>query len=319
MRYTVLTYIINDYELVHEIENKDPDAEYVLVTDNPNLSSKTWTVVYDEKLKDGNVFNRCYKVRFNCFKYCNTDICVRIDGSISIKKSLAPLIDEFENGKYDLALMPHPINYNFIREYNDWVKQRRYPKKQAEHCINIMRSKGYDFDYKGMFQSCISIQRRGKITEEIDRLTMSLLMELGYDGNVERINQIPLSFVVNTYFSDAKLLPLSEQILYSPYMQWYTHRSNNPNGSYLTNLIDKDEKWLFNKKVNCWKFDIPLNQPDVYEYSSRLIDNFRTERSLQEKRIYRLAQKNKKHVRLMWCFVVLSSIMAIIISCMLLG
>ena len=34
-RYSVLTYIFNGYEKVHEIIEKDEDAEYILVTDDP--------------------------------------------------------------------------------------------------------------------------------------------------------------------------------------------------------------------------------------------------------------------------------------------
>ncbi len=47
MRYTVLTYIFNGYEQVHEVGEKDFDADYVLVTDDPNLKSETWRVIYD--------------------------------------------------------------------------------------------------------------------------------------------------------------------------------------------------------------------------------------------------------------------------------
>ena len=36
-RYTVLTYIFNHYEKVHEIREKDPEADYVLITDDPQL------------------------------------------------------------------------------------------------------------------------------------------------------------------------------------------------------------------------------------------------------------------------------------------
>ena len=40
-RYTVITYIFGNYEKVHEVLEKDPEADYVLVTDNPNLHSDT--------------------------------------------------------------------------------------------------------------------------------------------------------------------------------------------------------------------------------------------------------------------------------------
>ena len=41
-KYSVLTYIIGDYEIVHEVKEKSPNAEYILVTDNPNIKSDTF-------------------------------------------------------------------------------------------------------------------------------------------------------------------------------------------------------------------------------------------------------------------------------------
>jgi tRNA G18 (ribose-2'-O)-methylase SpoU len=38
-KYTVLTYIFNGYENVREIGESDPDAEYLLITDDPELKS----------------------------------------------------------------------------------------------------------------------------------------------------------------------------------------------------------------------------------------------------------------------------------------
>lgn len=82
-KYSVLCYIINGYEDVKEIIQKDPDVEYILVTDDKNLKSNTWTVVYDENLLAfSSIFDRCYAIRFNIFKYCHTPICVYIDGNV---------------------------------------------------------------------------------------------------------------------------------------------------------------------------------------------------------------------------------------------
>ena len=85
MRYTVLTYIFNGYEIVQEIGKKDPDADYVLVTDDPNLKSDTWRVVLDQT-RGRSPFGKCYEVRHHPFRYVNTDIVVRIDGSIKMLK-----------------------------------------------------------------------------------------------------------------------------------------------------------------------------------------------------------------------------------------
>jgi len=47
-RYSILTFIIGKgYEKVHEIVNKQDDVEYILVTNDKDLQSKSWNVVYD--------------------------------------------------------------------------------------------------------------------------------------------------------------------------------------------------------------------------------------------------------------------------------
>ena len=257
-RYTVLTYIINNYEQVHEIINKDPEAEYILVTDNKELTSNTWTVVYDDTIKNLSTFDKCYAVRFNCFKYSHANICVRIDGSIEVKHSLKPIIDAFEEGNYDACLMPHPFNNNFIDEYNIWVEWRGYAKSQAKHCIDSMRQKGYDFNYKGLFQCCFSIQRIGELTDSIDKLTLEYLKELGQDGMIERIDQIPFSYIMNTFFSHIKILPISEQILRSYYLQWYKHNSMIPNTESYYKMGTDDIKYMFNEPVKCMYATAPM-------------------------------------------------------------
>ena len=50
-KYTILSFIIGkNYERVHEIKNKQDDVEYLLITDDPELESDTWTVIIDRDL-----------------------------------------------------------------------------------------------------------------------------------------------------------------------------------------------------------------------------------------------------------------------------
>ena len=251
IRYSVLTYNIQHYEVVHEIIEKDPEAEYLLITDDQNLKSDTWEVIYDERLEGLSTFDKCYSIRFDLFRYCHSDICVRIDGNIGIKRNLKHLVDIFENGNYDAALMPHPLRDNFIDEYNEWVKVRAYPIQQAERCLDIMRQGGYDFNYKGLFQLCFSINRKGRITSDIDRMTIELMKKMGKENEIERIDQIPFSYIMNKYFSHLKILPVSEQIIRSPYMTWYNHGCNEPNNFVFYDESKDDIHYMFNKQVKC--------------------------------------------------------------------
>lgn len=249
MRYTVLTYIFGDYERVHEVKEKDPEADYVLVTDNLELESDTWRIVHDAGLRGLTVWEKCYAVRFHPFKYTTADIVVRIDGSIGINQSLKPIIDEFERGKYDRCLMIHPRRNTMPDEYHIWVHARGYSQQQAERCLNTMKMLGYDWNYKGLFQGCFEVVRRNRINELTNDTTFDLLRYLAGDGHIQRVNQTILSFVINHLFSDSmKVLPVSENIVYGDMMTWYSHNSDQPQKQ-----LHMIEPWMFNKPVEVWQ------------------------------------------------------------------
>lgn len=247
-RYTVLTYIFNDYEAVHEIKQKDEEAEYILVTDDPNLKSQTWQVVCDRSLAGLSPFMKCYKVRFNPFKYASTDIVVRIDGSIEMRKPLTDIIDAFDEGEYDRCLMIHPTRNTLPEEYEVWVKTRDYSIKQAAQCLTSMQRLGYDMKTKGLYQGCFEIQQRNEVNERLNHFVYDLLMFFG-NGDIERINQTVTSFALNSlYFDILKVLPVSERLVTDgDRMQWYLHHSMTPIDNPIT-----IEPYLFNKKCQPW-------------------------------------------------------------------
>lgn len=253
-KYTILSFIIgHDYEILHEIQNPQDDVEYLMVTDDPDLKSQTWKVVYDEdllKLKTG--FERCFAVRYNVFKYCSTDICVTIDGSMEVSGSLDGLVEKFNVGDYDICLMPHPLWADFVSEYRAWIKMRGYPVENANKFFNFLKDARYDINYKGLFQLCFSIKRRNEITNAIDAMTMSILkyLSLGQD-KFERLDQTVFSFVMNRYFNYLKVLPVSEQIVRSSALTWFWHKSNNKNLNFFMTPGQPDYKYVFNKQIEC--------------------------------------------------------------------
>ena len=248
MRYTVLTYIFDGYEQVHEIGEKDPEADYLLITDDPGLKSSTWTVICDHDYDNLSPFDRCYIVRYNPFKYAKTDIVVRIDGSIEVRKPLTPLVDAFEQGGYDRCLMIHPDRNTMPEEYREWVHSRRYPQSQADKCLAFMKEQGYDFNYRGLYQACFEILRCSDVNSELNSMTYYFLKILGEDDeHIERVDQTVSSFLLNHYFAGRmKIMPVSEKIITDGnLMQWYFHNSFRP--------IRKDPRIapvLFNEEVN---------------------------------------------------------------------
>ena len=250
MRYTVLTYIFNGYERVHEIAHKEPGVEYLLITDDPQLRSNTWQVVCDNSIAHLSTFDKCYQVRFHPFRYATTDIVARVDGSIGIRGSLTPLVEDIVKGNYDRCLMIHPERSTLPEEYDVWRLHRGYPREQAEKCLLMMRRLGYDFRYRGLYQGGFEIVRERRVNLELNDLTFDLLRYLGTDDKIERIDQTVFSFVANSLFADRlKVLPVSEHIITSgKIMQWYLHNSATP-------VVPKTQlipAYLFDKPCRCW-------------------------------------------------------------------
>jgi hypothetical protein len=254
-KYTVMTYIFGGYEFPHEVMEKDPDAEYLLITDDKNLKSATWQVIYDPSLAGRNPIESNYDVRLHPFRYAHTDVVVRIDGSIELKKSLAPLLKAFNDGGYDRCLMIHPARNNFAQELECWVTQRHYPQEVADRTLTMMKAWGYDLDYQGMFQGCFEIVRNTEKNRDINRLTYQLMKYTGGEEVIDSLDQHIFSFVVNTLHQDLKVLPVSENLITmgSKLAQWYIHKSMRP----ISNP-NKIAPMMFNKPCECW--DMPATE-----------------------------------------------------------
>lgn len=253
-KYTVMTYIFGGYEFPHEVMEKDPDAEYLLITDDPNLKSATWDVICDPSLAGRNPIESNYDVRLHPFRYAHTDVVVRIDGSIELKKSLAPLLKAFNEGGYDRCLMIHPARNNFEQELECWITQRHYPQEVADRTLRMMKAWGYDLDYQGMFQGCFEIVRNTEKNRDINRLTYQLMKYTGGEEVIDRLDQHIFSFVVNTLHQDLKVLPVSENLVtHSQFAQWYFHNSMRP----ITKLVEI-QPMMFNQPCECW--DMPATE-----------------------------------------------------------
>lgn len=253
MRYTILTYIFNNYEFVREPCVIDPEAEYLLITDDKALTSKNWKIIYDERLEGLSVFDKCYYVRFHLFDYAKTDICIRLDGSIQIKDSLKPIVDRFQELKADILLMINPVHNYLLDDYEQWVETRNYPKEAADRAKKKIASLGYDESYKGYYQANFVIERNNELTQGIDNKTFHLLKELGVNGVIDRFDQPIWAFVINKYYANRiKVMTVSVYIITcSRYLQWYMHNTdkaivcNNPIKPF----------YLFNKMITPERFD----------------------------------------------------------------
>ncbi len=245
-KYTVISYNMGSYEIIHPVMEKSDRARYIMVTDDPDLKdeSDTWEIVVDDTLT-GSPFDKTLQVRYNPWKYTDDNIVIKIDGSVGINKSLDNLVDRFEKEDYDMSLMVHPTRSNFLEEYTAWVQARQYPAERANYILGFINNvEGYPIDkVKGLAQLCYWIQKRNDLNDNVNRLTYAWCKYFGEKGDVERVDQIIASFVLQKYFNAAKIMWVDQRMYQSDYFQWYPHKSTTP----FTKMDVKDMKepyWL---------------------------------------------------------------------------
>ena len=85
-KYSVLTCLFNRYEInIREPEEYDPDVEYVMVTDDPELLklNTMWKIVLiDSLFETYGGYAKSFYVKYHPFEFVSSDVVLWIDGSI---------------------------------------------------------------------------------------------------------------------------------------------------------------------------------------------------------------------------------------------
>ena len=224
--YSVLTYNIGGYEVLHEVRHPSPRAEYIYVTDDRSITSSTWNVVYVDDPHPEDPFGICYNIRFKPFDYVHNDIVLRIDGSMGIGGDTDNLIDAFIDGGYDIAVLPHPHRVTAYEEYDTWVRTRKLNRKQADRVLSAISEMGWDVrNDRGLYAFGVMIQRNNEVNNAINARILQLLTDLHEEGKVvERVDQVVGSVVINLF--DLKPMMLRQRDVFGRVLVQYTHKSN---------------------------------------------------------------------------------------------
>ena len=250
--YTVLSYNINGYEIIHPIKEKSERARYIMVTDDPTLEDPTgsWEIIVDDKLS-GSTFDKCYQIRFDPFKYTDDYIVLRVDGSVGIEKNLDPLIDKFIDGGYDRSLMHHPTRQTMLEEYTAWVQTRQFPMEDANYVLSFLfNAEGFNVqEFKGMAQMCFEIVTNTRINNDLNRMTYTFLKYLGNKSDgIHRIDQTVFSFIAQKYFATLNIMWVDQRMYNGEWFTWYPHHSDKPFPPIDVKMM-KEPFWL-NKKCH---------------------------------------------------------------------
>jgi len=249
-KYSIVTYNFGGYETIHEIKNPSSNCEYVYITDDINISSQTWNVVYVDKLPGETNFDAVCRIRYVDFwKYVTTDVVIKIDGSVSINGDTDELYNAFISSKSELGILIHPFHKTFSEEYAVWVDKRGYNKSHAKDNLNFIKNElQYDADKKrGLAQVNVVIEKNTKNTIALDVMTYGMLRMMNDEqvGLCERIDQINYSLCLQKFFKNIKCFYMDYSILTGKPFYWCSHGTNIPM-EFGTTI---SENFFFDKKI----------------------------------------------------------------------
>ena len=246
VKYSILTYIFNKGDILREAP-KDDNIEYICVTDNPELKSDTWKIIIDEDLVGKDSEYASFYVRYHPFKYCNSNICMRIDGSIQIKESLVSMFEEFDNSNKDICIMTNSRARSIRQELLHWSF---LPTEMKEGQKTLYKELGVDIDSEGSIQSPLSITRNNDLCNECDARCWDMLNQISTDKFTARPTQVIMTVAI--YLTKSlDIMFVDESLIQSNAIHWCNHNKNTIRKS----LFKLKHKEFFGTSIEIYKFN----------------------------------------------------------------
>lgn len=279
-RYTVITCNFGNYEIMREIVDPLDDVEYLYITDDDSITSKTWKIIYDKSYKEFlNVFDKVVRFRSRVLEYCNSMFCVRVDGSINIHgNSFEGLVNEMSINNSDISFIMSPRFNTYNDELYAWEHQRNVDKDIlmdfTRYCDYV--SFDYNSDVNNICTLTILAQKNNEINKELNIKQLDILNEIKEFNKREfyyRVDQIVFTYVLNNFFKGTiNVLPLHYDILSNELTQICFHNTNN--GLYDFTTSTNTRLYIFNGIIqslfNGFKYYEFLSKEEIIKRSKKI-------------------------------------------------
>lgn len=216
MKRAVITYIFGrGKELLREPLVVDKDIEYICVTDQKDLKSKTWKIVHDDINQAGCTRDKMVYVKYNPFKYTTANEACVVDGSIQIKASLHKLFEQLKDK--DVLIKQHPERTNLYDELQAWVKLRNLPKEYITKFEHMSKYYKISLTTNFLLESCVLVFKNTNAVQELCESVIALMKFLGEKPCLFLSNQCCLTYLLQTLHKNIKYDWLKQALFFVRY------------------------------------------------------------------------------------------------------
>ena len=189
----VYTCITGNYDCIKEIKNPEQEIDYYCFTNNRNIKSNTWNVVYidnDENLSDV-ILARKIKILGHPIINQKYDILLWMDGSVTFNKSIKEFINYYLGDDDYFVAFKHSKRKNIQEECYACVKMRKEKKEIIQKLLDFYNQKKYKYD-NGLIESTVYIKKTNN--EKVEK-TLRIWFEMV--KNFSKRDQLSFNYAIS--------------------------------------------------------------------------------------------------------------------------
>ena len=281
----VYTCITGNYDNVNEIQNKEKGIDYYLFTNNKNITSNTWNVVYieDKKLDDQRL-SRKIKMLGHPEINDKYDISVWMDASVIWQKSIKEFVKTYLK-ETNFATFKHGFRDCIYVEANECIRVKKDKKETILKHIDFLRSEGFPEHY-GLCEMTVFVKRhKDPLVKKTMKMWFDMLCKYSKRDQLSFMycvwkTQLPLDIIplhvwenewFKTVIHNFKKNITSTRVYYGNDLEF------DPNRFEDLEYKIKDNVYSFSTKVleDCEQIEIEVTNVPLVEYSKLKIEGIK--------------------------------------------
>lgn len=211
----VYTCITGNYDNLKEV-NKESGIDYYCFTNNKNIKSNSWKIIYIEDNKLSNV-KLARKIKIlgheRLEKY---NILLWMDAAVSFKKKIRDFINYYLDDKHDFVAFRHGVRDNIKDEAYECVKLGKETKENVFNILNFYKKNNYPDD-NGLIESTVFIKRNSEVVKET--------MKIWFDMILNYSHRDQLSFNYCIFKTDLNVKWINKKVFDNEWFNWERHNN----------------------------------------------------------------------------------------------
>lgn len=215
-KFCVYTCITGNYDNINEVNVRDDDVDFICYTNNKNLKSKTWKIIYvdNDGLTDHQL-SRKIKMLGTDYIDKKYDISLWQDASVIWQKKPSLFIKKYLV-KEPFSSIKHSYRNCIYEEANEIVRFRKASKESIIEHVKFLEKENFPHNY-GLYEMTIFIKKHNdpKVKET---------MKLWYDTYLKHSNRDQLSFMYAVWKTNLQIHSIDMNVWDN---EWIKHTRHN--------------------------------------------------------------------------------------------